>query len=65
MLFILLLGVITAFVSLSGGSRAFAEWALRHIKTKRGAKLLRFSLELLYLLMITSIHLQLVKLLDR
>lgn len=40
MLFILLLGVITAFVSLSGGSRAFAEWAIRHIKTKRGAKLL-------------------------
>lgn len=40
MLFILLLGIITAFVSLSGGSRAFAEWAIRHIKTKRGAKLL-------------------------
>ncbi|WP_210471149.1 Na+/H+ antiporter NhaC family protein [Sporosarcina sp. 6E9] len=40
MLFILLLGVITAFVSLSGGSRAFAEWALHRIKTKRGAKLL-------------------------
>lgn len=40
MLFILLLGVITAFVSLSGGSRAFAEWAIKYIKTKRGAKLL-------------------------
>ncbi len=40
MLFILLLGVITAFVSLSGGSLAFADWAVRHIKTKRGAKLL-------------------------
>ena len=40
MLFILLLGVITAFVSLSGGSKAFAEWAVRRIKTKRGAKLL-------------------------
>ena len=35
-----LLGVITAFVSLSGGSRAFAEWAVHRIKTKRGAKLL-------------------------
>jgi len=44
LLFILLLGVITAFVSLSGGSRAFAEWAVRHIKTKRGAKLLTVSL---------------------
>jgi len=40
MLFILLLGVITAFVSLSGGSQAFAERAVRRIKTKRGAKLL-------------------------
>ncbi|WP_318616859.1 Na+/H+ antiporter NhaC family protein [Sporosarcina sp. YIM B06819] len=40
MLFILLLGVITAFVSLSGGSRAFAAWAVQRIKTRRGAKLL-------------------------
>ena len=40
MIFILLLGVLTAFVSLSGGSRAFAEWAVRRIKTKRGAKML-------------------------
>ncbi|WP_432360264.1 Na+/H+ antiporter NhaC family protein [Sporosarcina sp. UB5] len=40
MLFILLLGVITAFVSLSGGSRAFADWAVKRIKTRRGAKLL-------------------------
>ncbi|WP_342505919.1 Na+/H+ antiporter NhaC family protein [Sporosarcina sp. FSL K6-2383] len=40
MLFILLLGVITAFVSLSGGSRAFAGWAERRIKTARGAKML-------------------------
>lgn len=39
-LFILLLGVITAFVSLSGGSRAFADWAVKRIKTRRGAKLL-------------------------
>ncbi|BAQ08534.1 sodium:proton antiporter [Bacillus sp. OxB-1] len=40
MLFLLLLGVITALVSLSGGSRAFAKWAVQRIKTKRGAKLL-------------------------
>src|SRR5690554_1700864 len=32
MLFILLLGIITAFVSLSGGSKAFAEWAVHRIK---------------------------------
>lgn len=44
MLFILLLGIITAFVSLSGGSRAFAEWAIQRIQTKRGAKLLTVAL---------------------
>lgn len=43
-LFILLLGVITAFVSLSGGSRAFADWAIQRVKTKRGAKLLTVAL---------------------
>lgn len=44
MLFILLLGIITAFVSMSGGSRAFADWAVERIKTKRGAKLLTVCL---------------------
>jgi len=39
-LFLFLLGIITAFVSLSGGSRAFAEWAVKRIKTRKGAKLL-------------------------
>lgn len=38
LLFLLLLGVITAFVSLSGGSRAFADWASTRIKSRRGAK---------------------------
>ena len=40
LLFLLLLGIITAFVSLSGGSMAFAEWASKRIKTRRGAKIL-------------------------
>lgn len=40
LLFILSLGVITALVTLSGGSRAFAEWAMKRVKTRRGAKLL-------------------------
>ncbi len=44
MLFLLLLGVITAFVSLSGGSAAFARWAVKRIRTKRGAKLLTMAL---------------------
>ncbi|WOV86432.1 Na+/H+ antiporter NhaC family protein [Sporosarcina oncorhynchi] len=47
MVFVLFLGIITAFVSLSGGSRAFADWAVRHIKTRRGAKLLTVFLGLL------------------
>ena len=40
LLFILLLGVVTAIVSLSGGSTAFAAWAVKRIKTNRGSKLL-------------------------
>lgn len=47
-LFILFLGVITAFVSLSGGSRAFANWAVKRIKTRRGAKLLTAFLGILF-----------------
>ncbi len=38
--FILFLGIITAFVSLSGGSKAFASWAVKRITTRRGSKLL-------------------------
>ncbi|MET3576357.1 Na+/H+ antiporter NhaC family protein [Bhargavaea ullalensis] len=47
MLFVLLLGVLTAFVSLSGGSRAFADWATKRIRTRRGAKLLAALLGIL------------------
>jgi tetracycline resistance efflux pump len=39
-LFLLILGVITAFVNISGGSRAFGEWALKRVKTRAGAQLL-------------------------
>jgi tetracycline resistance efflux pump len=42
--FLLLLGMMTALLTLSGGTRAFAEWAQKRIKTKRGAKLLAASL---------------------
>lgn len=38
--FLLLLGAVTALLTLSGGTRAFAEWAQRRVKSKRGAKLL-------------------------
>lgn len=38
--FLLLLGMMTALLTLSGGTRAFAEWAQTRVKSKRGAKLL-------------------------
>ncbi|SIN93539.1 Na+/H+ antiporter NhaC family protein [Salinivibrio sp. ES.052] len=38
--FLILLGMITALLSLSGGTRAFANWAQSRIKSKRGATLL-------------------------
>lgn len=40
LLFLVLLGMTTALLTLSGGTYAFAEWAQKRIKTKRGAKLL-------------------------
>ncbi|MDR4889433.1 Na+/H+ antiporter NhaC family protein [Fredinandcohnia sp. QZ13] len=39
-LFLFLLGIITAFISISGGSRAFGEWAQTKVKTRTGAQLL-------------------------
>ncbi|WP_042352227.1 Na+/H+ antiporter NhaC family protein [Bacillus massiliigorillae] len=39
LLFLLLLGCVTAFVTISGGSRAFGEWALKRVKTRAGAQL--------------------------
>ncbi|MFD1849362.1 Na+/H+ antiporter NhaC family protein [Oceanobacillus bengalensis] len=35
--FLLLLGMMTAFLQSSGGSRAFGEWMMRRVKTRRGA----------------------------
>ncbi|WP_449537446.1 Na+/H+ antiporter NhaC family protein [Ferdinandcohnia sp. Marseille-Q9671] len=39
-LFLFLLGIITAFISISGGSRAFGEWAQSKVKTRTGAQIL-------------------------
>ncbi|RIW38876.1 Na+/H+ antiporter NhaC family protein [Bacillus salacetis] len=39
-LFLLILGVITAFVNISGGSRAFGDWAMKRVKTRAGAQML-------------------------
>lgn len=43
-LFLLFLGMITALLTLSGGTSAFAQWAATRVKSKRGAKLLAASL---------------------
>ncbi|GAB2756857.1 Na+/H+ antiporter NhaC family protein [Nocardioides salsibiostraticola] len=40
LIFTLTLGVITAFITMSGGTRAFADWAQERITTRRGATLL-------------------------
>jgi tetracycline resistance efflux pump len=45
--FLFLLGIITSFISISGGSRAFGEWALRRVKTRVGAQLVSIFLGLL------------------
>lgn len=37
--FLLLLGMIASLVAVSGGSRAFGEWALSRVKTRVGAQL--------------------------
>jgi len=37
--FLLFLGIITAFISISGGSRAFGNWAMKRVKTRVGAQL--------------------------
>ncbi|MFZ7173590.1 Na+/H+ antiporter NhaC family protein [[Pasteurella] aerogenes] len=44
LLFLLLLGILTALLTVSGSNRAFAEWAQQRIKGRRGAKLMAASL---------------------
>lgn len=43
-LFLLLLGILTALLTVSGSNRAFADWAKKRIKGRRGAKLMAASL---------------------
>ncbi|UAC47715.1 Na+/H+ antiporter NhaC family protein [Bacillus aquiflavi] len=38
-LFLLILGILTAFISISGGSRAFGEWAMKRVKSRIGAQI--------------------------
>ncbi len=45
--FLVELGILVALVNKAGGSRAFGEWAQKHVKTKVGAALCTFALGVL------------------
>lgn len=45
--FLVFLGIIVALLNKAGGSRAFGEWASKHVKTKVGASLATFGLGVL------------------
>lgn len=47
LLFLVILGIIVALINKSGASRAFGEWAKKHIKTKAGALFATFLLGVL------------------
>ncbi|WP_341359541.1 Na+/H+ antiporter NhaC family protein [Georgenia sp. M64] len=42
--FLLILGVLAAFILMSGGSRAFGRWAMARVSTRRGSQLLAAAL---------------------
>ena len=46
-IFLVFLGAIVALLNKAGGSRAFGEWAAKHVKTKVGASLATFALGVL------------------
>ncbi|MGE8203129.1 Na+/H+ antiporter NhaC family protein [Heyndrickxia sp. NPDC080065] len=39
-LFVIILGVVTAFITIIGGTRAFGEWAMKRVKTRAGAQIM-------------------------
>ncbi len=47
LIFLVLLGIIVALVNKAGGSKAFGDWAKKHIKTRVGAQLATFVLGVL------------------
>ena len=46
-IFLVFLGAIVALLNKAGGSKAFGEWASKHVKTKVGASLATFALGVL------------------
>ncbi len=47
-LFLCLLGILASLISISGGKRAFTEWALLHIRSQRGARIFTVLLGMLF-----------------
>lgn len=47
LIFLVVLGIIVVLMNKAGGSRAYGEWAAKHIKTRRGAALSTFFLGVL------------------
>ncbi|HEY4552583.1 MAG TPA: Na+/H+ antiporter NhaC family protein [Bacillaceae bacterium] len=44
LIFILMLGILTAFISMMGGTRAFGDWMIRRVKTRAGAQIMTMIL---------------------
>ncbi|MCG1028038.1 Na+/H+ antiporter NhaC family protein [Virgibacillus halodenitrificans] len=44
LLFVLMLGILTAFVSMMGGTQAFANWMISRVKTRAGAQIMTMVL---------------------
>src|SRR5699024_2152053 len=44
LLFVLLLGILTSFVSMMGGTHAFGEWMIKRVKTRAGAQIMTMFL---------------------
>ncbi len=42
LLFLLFLGILTAYMTASGGTKAFGTWAIKKVETRRGAQLFPF-----------------------
>ena len=47
LIFLVVLGTIVALMNKAGGSRAYGEWAIKNIKSRRGAQLATFGLGIL------------------
>ncbi|MGG3452179.1 hypothetical protein [Domibacillus aminovorans] len=45
--FLLILGMITAFINIFGGSRAFGEWAVKRVKSRASAQVMAALLGIL------------------